>query len=544
MSQEQVVSKQIQIKRSDKTLADLSTEKLKYGEPILLTNNENKALVIGDSNENNSLENDYYIPIANRETANKGYMVKGVDYVTAGKKVDSTIGTNATAEGNNTTASGDASHAEGSDTIANHKSQHVFGEFNEADTSSQDASSRGNFVEIVGKGTAENDRSNARTLDWNGNEVLAGKLTVGAAPEDDMDVATKKFVLDNKPNASDLQGTLNVNNGGTGKTSWNARGVLYASDANTLANTGAGTAGYVLQSGGTNNNPSWINATNANTASTVVKRDASGNFSAGTITANLTGVASKATAANITTKTNAIATYSNTTGNFSYVQTKKGAAYAGPGTDSALTFGTLPLEVGGTGNASWTLYGLVYADHDSLGQVPTGTRGYVLQSMGNAAPSWINATNENTADTIVKRTSNGNFSAGVITASLSGNATTATTLKTARAIRTNLASTSSASFNGSADITPGVTGTLPVTNGGTGLTAAPSMLTNLGSTTAANVFIASPRPGVTGTLGIANGGTGKTALGGALATSMYRGISISTTATTPAAGCLHAVYTA
>jgi hypothetical protein len=47
----------------------------------------------------------------------------------------------------------------------------------------------------------------------------------------------------------------------------------------------------------------------------------------------------------------------------------------------------------------------------------------------------------------------------------------AATLTTARAIQTNLASTSSASFNGSADITPGVTGTLAVANGGTGQTS-------------------------------------------------------------------------
>jgi len=47
-------------------------------------------------------------------------------------------------------------------------------------------------------------------------------------------------------------------------------------------------------------------------------------------------------------------------------------------------------------------------------------------------------------------------------------ATTANTLTTARDIQTNLASTSAASFNGSANITPGVTGTLPVANGGTG----------------------------------------------------------------------------
>ena len=52
-----------------------------------------------------------------------------------------------------------------------------------------------------------------------------------------------------------------------------------------------------------------------------------------------------------------------------------------------------------------------------------------------------------------------------------GNASTATKLATARTIRTNLASTSTASFDGSANITPGVTGTLAVGNGGTGKTS-------------------------------------------------------------------------
>ena len=53
-------------------------------------------------------------------------------------------------------------------------------------------------------------------------------------------------------------------------------------------------------------------------------------------------------------------------------------------------------------------------------------------------------------------------------------------------------------------------GTLPVARGGTGITANPSMLVNLGTTAAASVFATSPRPGVTGTLPIANGGTGAT----------------------------------
>ena len=80
------------------------------------------------------------------------------------------------AEGYGSTASGDTSHAEGSLTIANHRSQHVFGEFNIEDTNVASASNRGDYVEIVGNGTSTN-RSNARTLDWSGNEVLAGNLT-------------------------------------------------------------------------------------------------------------------------------------------------------------------------------------------------------------------------------------------------------------------------------------------------------------------------------------------------------------------------------
>ena len=51
---------------------------------------------------------------------------------------------------------------------------------------------------------------------------------------------------------------------------------------------------------------------------------------------------------------------------------------------------------------------------------------------------------------------------------------------------------------------------LKIEQGGTGigLTASPSMLVNLGSTSKDQVFKAEPRPGVEGKLGIANGGTG------------------------------------
>lgn len=72
------------------------------------------------------------------------------------------------------------------------------------------------------------------------------------------------------------------------------------------------------------------------------------------------------------------------------------------------------------------------------------------------------ATNANTANMIVKRDAYGNFSAGTITATLSGNASSATKLATARTIN-------GTSFNGSANITTALWGTArTITIGSTG----------------------------------------------------------------------------
>lgn len=102
------------------------------------------------------------------------------------------------AEGSGSRASGGCAHAEGSNTVANHFAQHVFGANNVADDSPASGTQRGNYIEIVGNGTDPRPQSlsNARTLDWNGNERLAGKLTLGAAPTNDMDAATRKYVDD------------------------------------------------------------------------------------------------------------------------------------------------------------------------------------------------------------------------------------------------------------------------------------------------------------------------------------------------------------
>jgi len=65
-------------------------------------------------------------------------------------------------------------------------------------------------------------------------------------------------------------------------------------------------------------------------------------------------------------------------------------------------------------------------------------------------------------------TSNVSGTGFIGTASSALSANSAAKLTTARTIQTNLASTSTASFDGTANITPGVTGVLPIANGGTG----------------------------------------------------------------------------
>ncbi len=105
--------------------------------------------------------------------------------------------------------------------------------------------------------------------------------------------------------------------------------------------------------------------------------------------------------------------------------------------------GTLPVGNGGTGATTQQAAINTLAGAVTSGQYLRGNGTNVLMSAIQAAD--VPTLNQNTTGS-------------------------AATLTTSRTFQTNLASTSSASFNGSANVTPGVTGTLPVANGGTGVT--------------------------------------------------------------------------
>jgi hypothetical protein len=127
----------------------------------------------------------------------------GIGSFSLNRKADTTIGEysfsegiNTTAsgvashaEGYNTTASGDKSHAEGMLTIATTEAQHVQGKFNIEDVNYK-------YAHIVGNGT-ENVRSNAHTLDWDGNAWFAGDVYVGSTSGTNEDEGSKKLATEN-----------------------------------------------------------------------------------------------------------------------------------------------------------------------------------------------------------------------------------------------------------------------------------------------------------------------------------------------------------
>jgi hypothetical protein len=91
------------------------------------------------------------------------------------------------AEGHTAKASGYYSHAEGLGTIAKGQHSHVQGKYNIEDTQQK-------YAHIVGNGQYNEKRSNAHTLDWNGNAWFQGNVSVDGTPANDKDLTTKKYV--------------------------------------------------------------------------------------------------------------------------------------------------------------------------------------------------------------------------------------------------------------------------------------------------------------------------------------------------------------
>lgn len=98
------------------------------------------------------------------------------------------------AEGYKTTASGVISHAEGFGTIANSATQHVEGMYNIEDVPDEE-DYFGTYVHIIGNGSSS-ERSNAHTVDWDGNAWYAGDVYVGSTSGTNKDSGSKKLATE------------------------------------------------------------------------------------------------------------------------------------------------------------------------------------------------------------------------------------------------------------------------------------------------------------------------------------------------------------
>ena len=99
------------------------------------------------------------------------------------------------AEGWVSQAKGTHSHAEGSWTIAHSKAQHTEGMYNVEDTAGN-ASNKGTYLHIAGNGESNSARSNAHTLDWNGNAWFAGDVYTGSSGGTNKDEGSKKLATE------------------------------------------------------------------------------------------------------------------------------------------------------------------------------------------------------------------------------------------------------------------------------------------------------------------------------------------------------------
>ena len=125
-------------------------------------------------------ENGYAAHAEGGGTSARGYYdhAEGMNTIASGGR--------AHAEGDTTKASGSSAHAEGAHTIANQQAAHAEGYFTIADSNIQHVQgkynvedSNGVYADIVGNGTADNDRKNIEATTWTGDKKLKGNVYAG-----------------------------------------------------------------------------------------------------------------------------------------------------------------------------------------------------------------------------------------------------------------------------------------------------------------------------------------------------------------------------
>ncbi len=145
---------------------------------------------------------------------------------------------------------------------------------------------------------------------------------------------------------------------------------------------------------------------------------------------------------------------------FTFLTTVTNTAEVMAGTDGALRVGSINVTGAGTSvdiDNNANIDGTLTVDGQIISQVSSGPALVIpttdkINNLNADLLDGMTTATANTASTVVNRDASGNFAAGTITAALTGNASTATTLQTARNIAVAGAVSGTVSFNGSADV--------------------------------------------------------------------------------------------
>ena len=145
---------------------------------------------------------------------------------------------------------------------------------------------------------------------------------------------------------------------------------------------------------------------------------------------------------------------------FTFLTTVTNTAEVMAGTDGALRVGSINVTGAGTSvdiDNNANIDGTLTVDGQIISQVSSGPALVIpttdkINNLNADLLDGMTTATANTASTVVNRDASGNFAAGTITAALTGNASTATTLQTARNIAVAGAVSGTVAFNGSADV--------------------------------------------------------------------------------------------
>ena len=229
-----------------------------------------------------------------------------------------------------------------------------------------------------------------------GSATTATNIAGGAANQIHYQSAASTTTFITAPSSS---GTVLNWNGST--FTWvngTISGVSLGSNLNTL------TFGTYLAAGGSSYNGSSAvtistNATSANTASTLVARDASGNFSAGTITASLSGNATTSSSTTGNSATTSQTNFSNLTIGGSQVLYAGNYTSYSPSLTGSGASGTWGINI--TGNAATATNGLTTGNYNSYAPTLTG---------GGASGTWgINITGNSGNTSSVSNATGGSY---------------------------------------------------------------------------------------------------------------------------------------